>query len=693
MSSKSDIVKITKKTSEQTVSRASSLRQKVLTKATTSLPKETTPPLTTYETPQKLKNIAEFSITHLEKDPCASDSDAETSSVGSTASTTRRVSLLYASPRKGTGVEMDMVSGVANTLLRQGIEALETATNMKRECKTTAHESLQGLYETVLSLSDSRNRHRCNLEKERSRHAQELVHIERAHAKQLQTLHNNLTEQMHLARTEVTDTLKEAQAVRSWLGYETMEPFREIKKIWETQETIINDIKDVKAHMRAQKPGSETDSPQWKVLESVLSNVERQVNSLGPRLDSLRRDMDKTMALVTDAAKQASEARPPTPAPQHIDRQEEHLQTLREAIEEIKKLHSTPLSSPPPPPPPPHADLTQEFKDISEKLEIVSSEMRALKEIGTKRTNSPARPSLDTELAVQEVKQTLATIKKGVSELTSQEKPQAGPHTFAQVAAIPKQPHPNHTLIISSKIKTETSENVITKIRDALDLRKSGAKVDRVRKARDQKVVLRCPSKEDMNSIKSQVQMHKDLTVKEPASLDPLVCVRGVLSCFTNDEIVEHTRSQNQHLLHNLSEAEMRMRVRYRKRARNPHECHPVLELSPPVWKRFTEAGKIYVGFGRCTVEDQSPLVQCAKCLGFGHTKTHCKAVKDTCSYCGGEHTGKDCPLRLKLDPPRCVNCTRAGRDTPDQVHTAYSAECLERQKWDSIARTRVQYC
>ena len=75
----------------------------------------------------------------------------------------------------------------------------------------------------------------------------------------------------------------------------------------------------------------------------------------------------------------------------------------------------------------------------------------------------------------QEVKQTLATIKKGISVLTSQEKLQVGPHTFAQVAAKPKEPHPNHTLIISSKIKTETSDNVITKIRDALDLRKTGA--------------------------------------------------------------------------------------------------------------------------------------------------------------------------------------------------------------------------
>ena len=88
------------------------------------------------------------------------------------------------------------------------------------------------------------------------------MHIERAHAKQLQTLHKNLTEQMHLARTEVTETLKEAQAVRNWLGYETIEPFREVRTIWEMQETILKDIKDVKAHMQVQQPGSESDSPQ-----------------------------------------------------------------------------------------------------------------------------------------------------------------------------------------------------------------------------------------------------------------------------------------------------------------------------------------------------------------------------------------------------------------------------------------------
>ncbi|CAH2104966.1 unnamed protein product [Euphydryas editha] len=66
---------------------------------------------------------------------------------------------------------------------------------MKRDSKATVYESLQGLYETILSLSDSRNRH-----------------------KWLQAAHH-----------DIAAALKETQTVRSWLGYETDEPFKRIK--------------------------------------------------------------------------------------------------------------------------------------------------------------------------------------------------------------------------------------------------------------------------------------------------------------------------------------------------------------------------------------------------------------------------------------------------------------------------------
>ncbi|KAH9643461.1 hypothetical protein HF086_017242 [Spodoptera exigua] len=101
-----------------------------------------------------------------------SDDDSSVASSAGGADRPERKSLLYRTPRRGTGVEMDLATREANHLLQKGKDALETAGNMKQECKAVTHECLQGLYETVLSLADSRARHKYNLEKERSRHAQ-----------------------------------------------------------------------------------------------------------------------------------------------------------------------------------------------------------------------------------------------------------------------------------------------------------------------------------------------------------------------------------------------------------------------------------------------------------------------------------------------------------------------------------------
>ncbi|XP_045446722.1 uncharacterized protein LOC123654909 [Melitaea cinxia] len=336
-------------------------------------------------------------------------------------------------------------------------------------------------------------------------------------------------------------------------------------------------------------------------------------------------------------------------------------------------------------------DLTLLFQDLNEKVEIMSSELRALRD-SSRTIASPKKPTLETEMAVQEVKETLNTIKEGVTKLA----PMAST-SYAQVAARPKpesvEQRPNHTLIISSQNKQETSEQVLAKIKDSLDLKKSGARMERVRKARDQKIVVRCASKEDMAKIKGQVQKNSGLTVREPTNQDPLICVRGVLSSYSNEEIVDLIKAQNGYILEGVDRAALRMKVRFRKRVRNPHECHPVIELSPALWRRFVDRGKIYVGFGRCAVEDQSPLVQCMRCLGFGHTKALCKQENDACNYCAGEHTRGNCPSRAKSEPPKCINCFRAKRSGPDLAHTAYSAECQERIKWDNIARSRVQYC
>ncbi|GBP53732.1 hypothetical protein EVAR_84215_1 [Eumeta japonica] len=129
------------------------------------------------------------------------------------------------------------------------------------------------------------------------------------------------------------------------------------------------------------------------------------------------------------------------------------------------------------------------------------------------------------------------------------------------------------------------------------------------------------------------------------------------------------------------------------KRARNQLQCHPVLELSPSVHKRFLEAGKLYIDLQKVAVYDQSPLVQCAKCLGFGHTKAVCGEKTATCSYCADKtHEWEKCPRRKQNEEPKCKNCWENGIKT-EANHEAFSNKCKVRQKWDEIARSRIAYC
>lgn len=723
LSAKSESAK-RKPTSEVAPKKTKSLREKVLTKAQAALKVFPTPQRRIQETTstssmvivntpdtllearlREAPSITSEDATGVpsEKQVSAEGSeltdDFDTSSVGSGSSATRRrVSLLYTS-RKGMGVEMDAATRAANDLLQRGKEALETAGNMKREYKTTAHECLQGLYEIVLSVADSRSRHLTNLERERARHAQEIVRIERAHSKELMAVKQNLVLEMGLARADISGTLEEAKAVRSWLGYETEEPFKNIKAVKDGVAALGPMLREELSVLLRETRTTTARDPISETAEvSTLGGLNIKATSISNQLDDLRRTIEEIKSSIA-APSPAPVMQPLCMFPEASN--EKPDETLKEILDLTRNINSeitTLRTTPAPPPPPaqtPDVDLTPHLQPLYERLEIVSSDLRTLRDSST-RPATPPQPNLGAELAMAEVKQTLASIATGVSELATSERPPqpAAATTYAQVAARPKPPTlPNHTLIISSKDPRSTSDNVIERVQIALDFKNTGARVDRCRKARNQKVVLSCASKEDLAMVKRRVDSTKDLQGTVPSSGNPLACIKNVLASHSDVDIIEMLKKQNKHLLHDVDMAGQTMKVRYRKRARNALECHPVVELSPVVWRKLTEAGKVHLGIRRSQIEDQSPLVQCTKCLGYGHTRSVCRENKDFCCYCSGTHTGRDCPVRANSGPPTCINCVRAKREKADLAHVAFRETCPERQRWDFIARSRISYC
>lgn len=249
-----------------------------------------------------------------------------------------------------------------------------------------------------------------------------------------------------------------------------------------------------------------------------------------------------------------------------------------------------------------------------------------------------------------------------------------------------------HTVVVTSQDEGDTGEQVLTKVREAVDAKEGWVKVERVRKGKDRKVIMSCGSVEDRRKVKERIEKAgKHLIVEEVKNKDPLLMLRDVLSMNTDEDVLKAFRNQNKDVLKDLREEDLKMEVKYRRRARNPHTTHMVLSVSPAIWRRATEAGTIHIDLQRIRVSDQSPLVQCSRCLGYGHSKRFCKDPADLCSHCGGLHLNADCPERKIGADPVCRNCEITGQDRTD--HNAFSQECPVRKRWDSIARMSVAYC
>lgn len=107
----------------------------------------------------------------------------------------------------------------------------------------------------------------------------------------------------------------------------------------------------------------------------------------------------------------------------------------------------------------------------------------------------------------------LAQLQERINALENQITPgdtSSGSHikaSYATVAASPiRQTQAMHSIVISSSEDRDSSEDIMVKIRQAVDANKSGIRVDRIRKARDQKVIVGCEDKLELQRIKQKFE-------------------------------------------------------------------------------------------------------------------------------------------------------------------------------------------
>lgn len=264
--------------------------------------------------------------------------------------------------------------------------------------------------------------------------------------------------------------------------------------------------------------------------------------------------------------------------------------------------------------------------------------------------------------------------------------------TYASVAAT-KPPVTKlvttHSIAISAEDEKMTSAEVMTKLASTIKAGDGWTRVERSRRAKDRKVILGFNSIEERERVKQRIEREgRGLKVEDMKNRDPLVVLKGLYGDCTIEEVLEALKNQNPELFVDLEPGEDRVRKKYTRKTMSKEIVHLVLETSPSLWKRITERGFVYINLQKLKAQDQSPLVQCSKCLAYGHTKRFCDDTTDTCSHCSGSHLKQDC-----INPqekPSCVNCGKAGLD--DEHHNAFDSCCPIRKRWEEIARSSVAY-
>lgn len=90
----------------------------------------------------------------------------------------------------------------------------------------------------------------------------------------------------------------------------------------------------------------------------------------------------------------------------------------------------------------------------------------------------------------------------------------------------------------------------------------------------------------------------------------------------------------------------------HRAGPRNADTVHWVTEVCPSAYHKLN-GRKVYIGYMKCKIREHETITQCFRCQGFGHTAAKCRAPKDLCRECAGEHDSRSCKSPVK----KFVNC------------------------------------
>lgn len=298
---------------------------------------------------------------------------------------------------------------------------------------------------------------------------------------------------------------------------------------------------------------------------------------------------------------------------------------------------------------------------LSELINLKSSHEREIKEL--KDTVSQLNNVVikqNTELT--EIKKLLRSSRGVVVPDGASQTP-----TFASVA--------KNTSVVLIKPKAGGQKNSQTKS-DLLKHANPASEnlcLSRVDRVRDGGILVGCNSDSETSRLKTLVtsKLANGYSIKELSTPKPRIRIAGMSEDFEHEILSNYLRRQNPDIFSDDSICDILKVFRIKS---NAGVFQAVVQVDCSTFDKVIRAGRLFVGYDRCSAYEANDIRRCFRCSGFGHSSKSCKA-KTACPRCSLEHDVKNCPADSDL---KCINCLGLrGRRTDINVnHAAWSRDC-----------------
>ncbi|KAJ2939994.1 hypothetical protein O0L34_g14025 [Tuta absoluta] len=172
--------------------------------------------------------------------------------------------------------------------------------------------------------------------------------------------------------------------------------------------------------------------------------------------------------------------------------------------------------------------------------------------------------------------------------------------------------------------------------------------------------------------------------------------LKGIAIDTAPEELTELICKQNE-TIKNLISSQDELVLKFKRNNKKENFYNAIFMTSPTIWRAAVTAGKLNVDHQRIHVEEYVPLLQCYKCLQFGHTRLRCTNEDTVCSHCSAmTHNFKDCPVKQDNSKINCYTCDKhlkkhnSSPTVPN--HSATSRVCPKVIQMTGKLRTRIDY-